>query len=243
MGKNVADFDDADVARVAETLPRYGIHVSDIGSPIGKSSITDPAEREEARFARVLEIAARLDSPYIRLFSFYLPDHSPATYTAYRAEIVRRLARYADMAQARGIVLLHENEKEIYGDTAERCLDVLQGVGRANFQASFDPANFVQCGVQPLSDAWPILAPFVRHVQIKDAFFRDGRVVVAGAGEGEIGPLIATLYEQGYRGYLALEPHLSASGPFGGFSGPQLFHEAVAALKKVIADVEVAHGG
>jgi 3-dehydroshikimate dehydratase len=241
-GKNVADFDEADLARIEQALARRGIKVSAIGSPIGKIKISDPFEPELQKLRRVIEIARRLKTPYIRMFSFFIPPaeveaEGEAAFAKYRSEVIRRLKEFVKLAEANGVTLLHENEKEIYGDTAFHCLDIFQSISSPNFRMTFDPANFVQCNVKPFSEAYPALEEFITYIHIKDAFFADGRVVVAGAGEGEVEKLLQTLSDKGYQGFVSLEPHLSASGSFGGFSGPQLFHEAVTALKGILNKV------
>lgn len=234
-GKNVADFDENDLTRLEQALDSSGIKVSAIGSPVGKIKITDPFEPELQRLGRIIEIAKRLKTPYIRLFSFFIPKENGAPqYDQYRDEVIRRLQAFAKLAEAEQVILLHENEKDIYGENADRCLDIFQSVVSPNFRMTFDPANFVQGGVRPFSEAYAKLNPYITYMHIKDAFFEDGRVVVAGAGEGEIENLLTALSERGYQGFVSLEPHLSASGTFSGFSGPQLFHEAVVALKGIL---------
>ena len=39
---------------------------------------------------------------------------------------MRRMKEMCALAQKEGVILLHENEKEIYGDIAERCLDIFE---------------------------------------------------------------------------------------------------------------------
>ncbi len=239
-GKNVADFTNDDLKKIEKSLSARGIGVSAIGSPVGKSSITAPFEVELKRFERILEIADWMGSSYIRMFSFFMPpeelaSEGAAVYAKYRPEVMRRLEALAEMTTPYGMILLHENEKDIYGDTALRCADLLDTVGSTNLRAVFDPANFVQVGVKPFSGAFPLLERHITYLHIKDAFFEDGRVVVAGAGEGEVEEVLTALHANGYVGYASLEPHLSASGPYGGFSGPQLFHEAVAAFRTLLA--------
>ncbi|MEP6562342.1 MAG: hypothetical protein ABJD68_14855 [Nakamurella sp.] len=52
------------------------------------------------------------------MFSFVLrPDQPPADH---RDEVIRRRRVLAEMVQAAGAVLLHENEKEIFGDLPDR---------------------------------------------------------------------------------------------------------------------------
>jgi sugar phosphate isomerase/epimerase len=241
-GKNVLDLTDDELKRVASTLKAGGFTVSAIGSPIGKISITDPFEPHIKRFERALEIADWLGTSYIRMFSFFMPkpvagESEVDLYEKYRPEVIARLTQLTEMTP-QNTTLLHENEKDIYGDTAKRCADILHEVGSANLHAVFDPANFVQCGVKPFSEAYPLLADQITYVHIKDAFFDDGRVVVAGEGEGEVAEVLKALWQRGYQGYLSLEPHLASAGKFSGFSGPQLFHEAAKALKNLLAQIE-----
>ncbi|MDB5081720.1 MAG: Xylose isomerase domain protein barrel [Chloroflexi bacterium] len=237
-GKNVANFDEADLARIEQALKSRGIKVSAIGSPVGKIKITGPFEPELRRLERIIEIARRLETPYIRMFSFFIPaDEGEAAFARHRPEVIRRLKEFVKLAEKHDVILLHENEKEIYGDTAEHCLDILSSVNSPNFRMTFDPANFVQCNIQPFREAFPKLEQFITYIHIKDAFFKDGRVVVAGAGDGEVAALLQALSDKGYQGFVSLEPHLSASGTFSGFSGPELFHEAVTALNSILKKV------
>ena len=78
-------------------------------------------------------------------------------------------------------LLLHENEKEIYGDVPARCLDVVRSVGSPHLRLAWDPANFVQVGVRPFTEGYAMLRPHVSYIQIKDALLEDGSVVVASA--------------------------------------------------------------
>ena len=134
------------------------------------------------------------------------------------------------------MTLVHENEKDIYGDTAERCLDILATVDSPALRMAFDPANFVQVGVQPMAEAWPLLAGYTTHVHIKDAVFVDGSVRPAGEGDGAIPELLHALATRGYRGFLTLEPHLQVAGPMGGFSGEAGMRTAVRALRKLLEE-------
>lgn len=244
-GKNVLDLSNAELKQIDQTLKQHGFTVSAIGSPIGKIPITEPFEPHIVRFERALEVADWLGSSYVRIFSFFMPPAAPSEdpaslYQKYRPEVMRRMNQFADIVMPYGMILLHENEKGIFGDTPERCADILQTVGSTNLRATFDPANFVQCGVKPFSEAYPLLADQITYVHIKDAFFNDGRVVVAGEGEGEVADVLQALWQRGYQGYLSLEPHLAAAGEFSGFSGPELFHQAAQALKKLLAQIEVS---
>ena len=123
--------------------------------------------------------------------------------------VILRLGIILDMARTYDMTLLHENEKEIYGDTPGRCLDLLNALDSPNFKAVYDPANFVQCGVSPM-EAFRILEPFISYVHIKDAMSGSMVNVPAGMGDGKIPELIQSLTDMNYHGFLSLEPHLTA---------------------------------
>lgn len=139
------------------------------------------------------------------------------------------------MAIKEGIILLHENEKFIYGDNIERCLDIITSCNSPNLKLVFDPANFVQCGVKPYTDAYPLLEPYIYYVHIKDATYRNGSIVPPGQGDGEIPDLLNSLLKKGYESFFSLEPHLKKADAFKGFSGPELFRYAATSFKELVA--------
>ncbi|MFL5805613.1 MAG: sugar phosphate isomerase/epimerase family protein [Roseiflexaceae bacterium] len=230
-GQNVLDLDDAQLARAAGMLRERGFGVSAIGSPVGKSSIEQPRAYELERLRRAIAAAEAFGTPRIRVFSFYVPAGRAAEH---RDEVLARMAALAEAAAHAGMTLLHENEREIYGDTAERCRDILEVVGSPALRMAFDPANFVQVGVRPMDEAWPLLADYTTHIHIKDALFEGGAVRPAGAGDGAIPELLRTLASRGYRGFLTLEPHLHIAGRAGGFSGPDGMRTAIHALRGLL---------
>jgi sugar phosphate isomerase/epimerase len=235
---NVAELDATQVARVRCELDESGVRVSAIGSPIGKIGIDAPFEPELERMRRVADVAGELGTTLVRVFSFFIPqDQDPQLY---RTQVIDRMAALTALAAERGLVLAHENEKEIYGDRPERCADIIASVGSPALRATFDAANFVQCGVRPHSDAYELLRPDLVYVQVKDAVSATGQVVPAGQGDGQVRETLAALRDSGFEGYLSLEPHLAMVGRFGGFSGPDGFRAASGALKDLLAELSVS---
>lgn len=230
-GKNVLDFDSVLRKEIRTKLADNGLAVACIGSPIGKVKLSDPFEPHFERYKIAVELAEYFDAPLIRVFSYY------ETGTG-RAEVMRRLQMQADYLKGRRPVLVHENEKDIYGEKAAQCLDIHQTIQSAKLKAAFDFANFVQVGENPL-DNWRLLNPHVVHIHVKDALKANGHVVPAGQGDGHVAAILKDAYHSGYRGFLSLEPHLSAAGQFSGFSGPDLFKTAVDALKKILREAEI----
>lgn len=216
-GKSIADLSDEEAAGLKQKMKENGITVSSIGSPIGKVRLEDDFEEHFAQFKRVVEIARMLDARYIRMFSFY-HQGGEVWSGEERKEVLARLGRMVAYAKEQKVVLLHENEKGIYGDTAERCADLMKELGCDNFRAVFDPANFVQCG-EDTRKAYEALKEHIAYVHIKDAFLADGRVVPAGSGDGNVEYVLEKLFEAGYDGFLSIEPHL---GSFAGLENLEL---------------------
>lgn len=230
-GRNVLDLDGDDLARAKTLLDERGFGVSAIGSPVGKSAVSESRDFELGRLERAIRAADALGTRLIRVFSFYVANDEAEQW---RDKVLARMALLSERAEHAGVTLLHENEKDIFGDTAARCHDLLATINSPALRLAFDPANFVQVGVRPMADAWPLLAEYVRHVHIKDAVFSDGTVRPAGEGDGGIPQLLAALVERGYSGFLTLEPHLQVAGPSGGYSGEAGMRTAVAALRGLL---------
>jgi sugar phosphate isomerase/epimerase len=238
--KNVLDLSDAEIETVKAALARGGVAVSSIGSPIGKIPIGDDFAPHLARFQRAIHVAHALRAPFIRIFSFFMPaGEDPARY---RDEVLDRMGRLVRAAEGSGVTLVHENEKEIYGDTPARCLDILTQIDSSILRAAWDPANFVQCGVRPHSEGYDALRPYIAYVHVKDALLSSGQVVPAGQGDGELRETIAALRASSFDGLFSLEPHLASAGKFSGFSGPDLFRVAAGAFKDLLREQAIEWG-
>lgn len=229
-GQNVLDFDAALRQEIKRKLSDNGLGVISIGSPIGKVNLAEPFAPHFDRFKIAVELAEYFSAPFIRIFSYYEADD--------RAEVLRRLRAKVDYLGRRPIVLVHENEKAIYGETGRACLDLLQTIDSPKLRAAFDFANFVQAGEDP-RDNWPLLQPYTVHLHIKDALRGSGQVVPAGQGDGHLAEILRNAYASDYRGFLSLEPHLAAGGQFAGFTGPELFQTAVVALRQLCRENKI----
>lgn len=208
-GKNVLDLTDEEVLEYRGRLNAEGIRVWAIGSPLGKVGIDVDFGAYRKKVERCCRIANLFDCGNIRMFSFFRAYEHREKVLEYLRTMVRIASQY-------GVVLCHENEKEIYGDTVRRVrelLDEVDGLG-----AVFDPANFVQVG-EDTSAAMDALASKCRYFHIKDVIRRSGQIVPAGEGDGNIEKLIALA---GNDRVLTLEPHLTVFDGYAGIDGTEL---------------------
>ena len=205
-GKGILDLTDEELDVVEKKLAAGNISISAIGSPIGKIGIEDDFAPHFEKFKRAVEIAKKLHTTRIRMFSFYIPENYAAADC--RSEVLFRTEAMIAEAAHNNITLLHENEKGIYGDNASRCLDLMQQFAGKHFSCTFDFANFIQCGQDPL-EAYEMLSPYISYVHVKDALFATSEVVPAGTGDGHLPEIFQKLDASGYHGFLSLEPHLA----------------------------------
>lgn len=241
-GKNVVALTEEEANEYKKRLFEKDLSVWSIGSPLGKIKITDDFAPHLDSFKAGMEIGSVLGASACRMFSFYMPDNKNPE--DYKNEVIDRLGRFTEIAKSYNIVLCHENEKGIYGDVPERCLEIHKAL--PSLKAVFDPANFVQCGVDTLK-AWDMLKDYIYYLHIKDAK-ADGAIVPAGAGDGNIKEIIKLYKNMGGK-VLTLEPHLfefdglkalekegntSEVGGYNFKTAEEAFDYAVNALKNII---------
>ena len=210
-GVNEKNFSEYSIDELNEyikpKLDEYGIKVSSIGSPIGKVFIDDNEgfEKQVDLLEKLCKMANILDCKYIRMFSFYIPkDQNPEDY---KDDVINKLKIFASIVEKYDVILLHENEKDIYGDIASRCLTIFEEVGSNHFKGIFDFANFVQC-MEDTRECYDLLKEHIEYYHIKDAVKEDKENVVCGTGQGKIEEILNDAIKNGYEGFLTLEPHL-----------------------------------
>ncbi|NLK99771.1 MAG: TIM barrel protein, partial [Clostridiales bacterium] len=120
-GKNLVDYSITEAKEIKYQLDAEGISLSSVGSPIGKISITDDFLPHLEKYKHTVELAHLMETPYIRMFSFYIPEG--AEYEGFRSKVMEQMGEFVDYAKVNNVTLLHENEKGIYGDNAVHCAE------------------------------------------------------------------------------------------------------------------------
>jgi len=245
LGKNVMEWSAQECERIKRALDSAGIGVSEIGSPIGKTPIDEPFERTREALAHAVELAKLFGTPNIRMFSFYPPAAGSADgwRNRFRGEVLSRLARMAEQVESEPVMLMLENESDLYGDQPAECLDIFSNVRSPKLAMAFDFANFVsRSAIDVYNDAWQPLRKFVRHIHVKDHVPGAKTACPAGEGIGKVPEILADLARENYAGFLTLEPHLSKAERFQGFSGLDKFKVAADALAAICRRVGMKIG-
>ena len=240
-GKNVSELTAAEAREVKRKLDAAGITLSAVGSPLGKVDIDGDIAAHLELTKRVSETANILGCKRVRGFSFYKTGGK-------RTAVIDALGKMLDICADAGVLYCHENEKNIYGDTAERCLDLKETFGD-RIGVVFDHANFIQCGVEPYPHAFGMLGEHITYMHIKDAD-ADGTVAPAGEGIGRIAETLSELDRREGELILTLEPHLRVFSGLDALEGgektklrgtyatsKEAFAAAVAALRTIIGNI------
>ncbi len=234
-GVNVKDFSDEKAKEIACALKSAGITVWSIGSPLGKSDIEADFAKEQEVLEKLLHLCEIFDCKKIRVFSFFTKE-----YASVRDEVISRMQSLVAQAKKAGVTLYHENEKDIYGDIAERVSDLLDNV--KGLASAYDPANYVQVGESV--ENMKKMVKRAGYYHIKDAL-RTGELVPAGEGDGQIPALIESIEKDTT---LTLEPHLKQFSGYASIdkhemknkyvfsSADEAFDTAADALKKVLTE-------
>lgn len=238
-----------DLARsVRQKLDAAGIQVCMYGSPLGKIDITEDFAIDVQKLRHLATLRPILGASMVRIFSYYNKTQRPRE--EFQREAFRRLRELKKLAGELGLMLYHENEKDIYG---EKCADVLE-IARAfrgeNFRMIFDFGNYNAAREDAWAN-WQVLRDTTDAIHLKDnAWNAEGKLahVPVGQGQGSVPGILKDATSRGWRGPLVVEPHLQhsaavmATGPTGipnqaytKMSAAESFHVACAAASELVA--------
>ena len=158
-------------------------------------------EANKTLIRNAAKMAAQFKTPYLSLHAGYLDEKSPSAV----AKFTDRVKFLADECGANGVKLLLETGQE----TAD---DLVRFLGTVkNVWVNFDPANMLLYGMGDPVAAVAKLAPWIRHVHIKDALpskkpgLEWGEETPWGDGKVNAPAFLAALDKAGYTGALAVE--------------------------------------
>jgi 3-dehydroshikimate dehydratase len=236
--KNIMDLAKNELREAKKMIQGHGLKVSAIGSPIGKVKLDEPFEPHLDKFKHAIDLAVFFETPFIRMFSYYAPEGK--NIDDYRDQVMERMAAKADLLKGIDVTMVHENEANIYGHTAQNCVEIIETINSPKLRLVYDPANFVwgEKITDNIESCWPLMKPYVVHVHIKDWKLGSKDVgSIPGQGDGQIKELLAELAAMNYEGCMTMEPHLQTGGQFGGSTGPELFSRAIEAVREIADEV------
>ena len=149
--------------------------------------------------------------------------------------VIDSLAQAAQAARQRGFQLLLENGPSWAGD-GRSIRAILEAVNCPALGLTWDPANVLGSGFSddPVGRDYPLVAPFMRAVHVKDGIRRDGQARWTMLGQGRVDwpGQLRRLQADGYAGPLTLEPHLTFQG---GVNLAAMMEQYLAAARRMLA--------
>ncbi len=231
--KNIVYQEKKEQERISNLLKQNEITCSAIGSPVGKVYVNSEWKNHFDLFKKTVDLASFFDCQFIRIFSFYRDEDLGDS--QYQDLVLKHLNTMTEYVDGTNIILIHENEKDIFGDTPERCHLLAKEINSPHFKLAYDPANFVwgQQIINPIKNCWPLMKDDVAHIHIKDWKLGAKTGSIPGEGDGQIPELLQELQNMDYDGFITLEPHLEIGGQFGGYTSGELFEDSINSIRKI----------
>lgn len=190
-------FSPAHIGATKEKLSRLSLSIPCLASSCDLN-FEDVLEEAKA----YVDIASALGAPYIRV----LGDREPApSDEIHPREIAANLHDIADYAKDKGVTPLIETNG-FFAKTKVLGL-MLQEMKGANVGILYDIHHPYRYFNENPEYTIKNIAPYIRHVHIKDSVMEGGKVLYRMVGEGNIpvGRIVKMLTDAGYEGFYSLE--------------------------------------
>jgi sugar phosphate isomerase/epimerase len=152
---------------------------------------------------RFIDLAAKLNCPYIRVFPNQIPkDRDRQETLNLIIDGLKELGTYASNTQV--TVLLESHGELIY---KKDLLFVMEGAANPHVGLVWDVCNMWIVTKEPPEEVYASLNPYIRHTHIKDLKIENGKeeYVLLGTGIVPIFQAIDLLYKNNYPGYYSFE--------------------------------------
>lgn len=243
--KALQDVSLEEVSGWKKKLDAAGLTVSNLASSFFKCSFeSGQIELQLRRLEKLCDIADILACRTLRGFSFFREGTIPPEKLAEAFEPALAILQKRDM------LLLLEADPSVHTTNHRAVAALLKLLGSDHAAAVYDPGNclFDPMGEKPFPDAYEAIRPYMRHVHIKDAVYEKGEPVCLAPGSGlvDFPAVLRRLRDDGYTGYVSLEPHYRAaltlteaqmrtpSGAKFSRGGKEAMQQSVDALKRML---------
>ena len=177
--KNVMALNDSELETVKQKIDEYGLSVSSLGSPIGKTKLLDVDDGTTTPYRpfdqylaedvpRACELTNALGAKLIRGFSFYHPRGSDIE--DHFAQAVDQIGKIVDVCDSHGLTYGLEVEANLVGQTGDYLARINQQVNRDAMLLIFDGGNLVTMGLstEEVFQQYVAMKPGLGWIHIKD---------------------------------------------------------------------------
>jgi sugar phosphate isomerase/epimerase len=216
-GRAFKDLTNDDVAAISAMARDEGWKIFGCSTPVFKCEIDDANGIREHReiFKRSIEVARKLDSNLLRIFTFLRKPNPTEPQRLKR--VTEELLGLVEIARGSGMRIGIENEHSCLVATVDEMLGILAALPADQVGAIWDPCNvlYVPEATPPSPDDLTRLGARLFHIHLKDSVrqpsAKPGALIAAGTPVG-IGTVnwrghLQALQRIGYGGMLSLETH------------------------------------
>ena len=233
-GQRVQQIHDDVVKRVQDTVARHGAKILCVGSPVGKCTHDDEAEKAEHQrmFDRMIDLAHAFDTTIIRGFALWNPHRKEDRKTRpgipqHLDTIVPFLTPIVERARDAGVTLSLENENATMVGSCREAREVADALetstgGTEGFSFCWDVNNGIRCEERHLPDGYEQIKGRITHLHVKPN--PDKEIEPIWGSDMPYGVLLKQLLEDGYTGAASIEH----------WGGPELMLKGVRQLRQVI---------
>ncbi|RYY20550.1 MAG: sugar phosphate isomerase/epimerase [Chitinophagaceae bacterium] len=200
----IREFADANIKSTKKILADNKIKLVDLGSSAAMHHTEKVARQKNIDDAkRYIDLAEKLDCPYIRVFPNNLPKDDSRQ--AVLDLIVSGLNELGAYAKNSNVTVLMES----HGDLVSKAdlVYVMEKVDTKKIGLIWDIMNAWAVTKESPAEVYPAINRYIHHVHVKDGLIRDGKVQyrILGRGEAPIREAIQSLQKGGYKGYYSFE--------------------------------------
>ena len=198
------EFAGSRLDQTLKDLAALNLKISDLGAS-ARMHEADPAVRaaqlDEGR--RFIDLAHRLNAPYVRVFGDKAPPGEPRASVV--ARVVDGLRTLGEHAKGSGVAVIIES----HGDFTDSpsLLQILKGAAMPNVALLWDAHHTVVAGKESPASTFAALGSYVRHTHLKDSRPEgtDVKYVLTGTGTVPVRETVVVLAKGGYKGYYGFE--------------------------------------
>lgn len=235
------------VKEIKKIIEDANLEICNLSSSFFKCSIDSRQEYLDnmEKLKRLIERAHILNCSSIRGFSFF----QSGSFDDRLDEIVEKFQEPIQIINSEGISLLLEADPSVFATNCTKLAKLLSSINHKAVNAIYDPGNDIydpDCE-RPYPEGFNAIAPFIRHVHIKDAKIINGRPesVKVGTGSVPYKEIFKALSSIGYDGYVVLETHYRPhaqipeellkrpGGSLFSYNGDIASEESIVELKKI----------
>lgn len=195
------EFADGQIEQSKKEIAKRGLHISCVSSSAEMHHTGPEHEKQLADARRFIDLASRLDAPYVRVFGNKLVGSRDAAVE----HIAASLRELGDYAAPKSVTVILESHGDFTNSSILR--DVLDKAASPGVGLLWDAHHTFVDGKEDPAFTYSQLGKYIRHTHLKDSRMENGErhYVLTGRGDVPVKRQVEVLVGAGYGGYYSFE--------------------------------------